>query len=74
MLACYENLVRKDLIQTGHLGEYTTPTILSKGIKAYSPIGVLGDPKKATKEAGEKIVNQLVETYVQKIKKQLGKK
>jgi creatinine amidohydrolase len=74
MLACHENLVRRDLIRTGYLGEYTTPTILSKGIKTYSPIGVLGDPEKASREAGEKIINRLVETYVQKIKKQLKQK
>lgn len=70
MLACYKKLVREDLIQTGYMGEFTTSTILSKGIKAFSPIGVLGDSKKASKEAGEKIINDLVEVYTRKIKRE----
>ena len=55
MLACCEKLVRRDLIQRGYMGEFTTSTVLSKGIKAFSPIGVLGDPEKASREAGEKV-------------------
>lgn len=74
MLACYEKLVREDLIQTGYMGEFRTSTVLSKGVKAFSPIGVLGDPKKASREAGEKMINDLVEAYARKIEKELGKR
>ncbi len=66
--------MREDLIQTGYMGEFTTSTVLGKGVKAFSPIGVLGDPKKASREAGEKMINDLVEAYAGKIEKELSKR
>jgi len=65
-LASFEELVEKDLMQAGYIGEFTNSTLM-KEIGALSPIGVIGDPRKASKEAGERVVNDLVEAYALKI-------
>jgi len=70
MLAIRNELVRMDKAIEGYTGEYTTSQLFSHGVKAISEIGVLGNPKKASKEAGEKILEKLSEYYVEKIKKE----
>lgn len=71
LLAEKEELVRKDRIKKGYTGELNASALFIKGLKAYSEIGVFGDPTKASKEIGEKIIEKTVEYFVRKIEKEL---
>jgi len=70
MLAIRNELVRMDKVVEGYTGDYTTSQLYSHGIKAISEIGILGDPRKANEEAGKRILEKLVEYYVEKIKRE----
>ena len=67
--------VRPDRIPNskGYVGvfdEEATEKIFKDGIAALSPIGVLGDPAKATKERGEEYVDAITDAIVEYIKSQ----
>jgi creatinine amidohydrolase len=67
VLAVNEGLVQTDEIEVGHEEEITTSRLLSEGFKAITENGVLGDPRKATSEAGEAILDTVATTYVERI-------
>ena len=71
LLAEREELVRKDRLQKGHIGELNTSALFTGGVKTFSKIGIIGDPTKASKEIGEKIIDATVKYFVEKIKKEL---
>lgn len=52
----------------GVFDEKVAAKIFKEGIRGLSPIGVLGDPKQASKEHGKKYIEDLVEAIVQSIK------
>lgn len=68
VLAIDEGLVRTKNIESGPEGEISTAKLLSEGFKMITENGVLGDPTKATTDAGEVIIQNVVETYVKHIK------
>jgi creatinine amidohydrolase len=67
MLAIEERLVRTDRIERGPEGKISPARLLSEGFKSITENGVLGDPNEATKEAGEAIIENVVETYADHI-------
>jgi creatinine amidohydrolase len=67
VLAANEGLVRTDEIEVGHEEEITTSRLLSEGFKAITENGVLGDPREATPEAGETILETVATAYAEKI-------
>jgi len=67
VLAINEDLVRLEHIEPGPEGEISTARLLSEGFEAITENGVLGDPSEATVEAGETIIQNVVETYVDHI-------
>jgi creatinine amidohydrolase len=73
MMHVYPEGVRETCIPDarGFIGvfdEEVTEKIFKEGIGALSPIGVLGDPKQASKKHGKKYIEDLVEAIVQSIK------
>ncbi|SFS54430.1 creatininase family protein [Halostagnicola kamekurae] len=68
VLAIDEGLVRTENIESGPEGEISAARLLSEGFKTITENGVLGDPTKATTDAGEVIIQNVVETYVEHIK------
>ena len=68
ILAIDEGLVRMEDMESGPEGDISTARLLSEGFKTITENGVLGDPTKATTDAGEVIIQNVVETYVQHIK------
>jgi creatinine amidohydrolase len=64
VLAVNEDLVRVENIESGPEGDISTARLLSEGFKTITQSGVLGDPAKATAEAGETIIQNVVDTYV----------
>lgn len=63
VLAVVEGLVRTDDIEAGHEDEISTARLLSEGFKSITENGVLGDPRKATSEAGEAILDKVASVY-----------
>lgn len=68
ILAIEERLVRTDRIERGPDGGISPARLLSEGFKSITENGVLGDPNEATKEAGEAIIENVVETYADYIR------
>lgn len=67
VLALAEDLVRLENLERGHEGEISTARLLSEGFKTITENGVLGDPNEATAEAGEVIIEKVVNAYVNRI-------
>lgn len=67
VLAVDEGLVRTDRLEVGHEGEVATSRLLSEGFEAIAENGVLGDPRKATREAGEAIFEKVADAYAERI-------
>jgi len=70
VLAISDGLVRTGHIEPGLEGDISPARLLSEGFKSITENGVLGDPTKATAEAGEVIIQNVVETYVEQIKRE----
>lgn len=68
VLAIDDDLVKMDALESGPEGELSPARLLSEGFKSITENGVLGDPTEATAEAGEAIIETVVETYVEHIK------
>jgi creatinine amidohydrolase len=68
VLAINEDLVKMDALESGPEGEISPALLLSEGFKSITENGVLGDPTEATAEAGETIIETVVEKYVEHIK------
>ena len=67
VMAIDESLVRGEHIESGPEGEISPARLLGEGFKSITENGVLGDPAKATAEAGESIIQHVVDTYVEHI-------
>jgi creatinine amidohydrolase len=67
VLAANEGLVQPNEIDIGHEGEITTSRLLSEGFKTITENGVLGDPREATHEAGEAVLDTVTTAYAEQI-------
>jgi len=67
VLAIDEDLVRVENLQRGPEGDLSTARLLSEGFKTITENGVLGDPHRANAEAGERIIQTVVDAYVDHI-------
>lgn len=67
VLAIDDGLVRTDRLERGPGGELSAARLLSEGFDSITGNGVLGDPNEATAEAGERIIQRVVEAYVEHI-------
>jgi creatinine amidohydrolase len=67
VLAVAEGLVRTDELELGHEGEISVSRLLSEGFRAITENGVLGDPREATADAGEAILDAITSAYVDRI-------
>ena len=67
VLAVRDDLVRTDNLEIGHEGDVAVSRLLSEGFRAITENGVLGDPREATTEAGEAILQRITDVYVDRI-------
>lgn len=67
VLAIDEGLVRTEQFERGPEGDISPARLLSEGFRSITENGVLGNPNEATIEAGETIIQKVVETYVEHI-------
>lgn len=69
-LAEADELVRTDALTGGYTGSVSTSKLFSEGFRAITENGVLGDPTAATPEAGEAILESIVDSYAAQIEKE----
>jgi len=67
MLAIDEELVDKNRLEKGYEGEVDNSSLFTKGLRHFTENGVLGDARKASKDAGELILENLAEDLAKKI-------
>lgn len=67
VLAIDEGLVRTDDLERGPEGDISTARLLTDGFETITENGVLGDPHEATADAGERIIQTVVDAYVEQI-------
>ncbi|WP_049921473.1 creatininase family protein [Halopiger djelfimassiliensis] len=67
VLAVNEGLVRTNALESGHEGDVSAARLLSEGFESITENGVLGDPREATAEAGERILERVTAAYVDRI-------
>lgn len=75
VLALAEDLVIKDRFKPGYVGKFgqeESEIIFTKGMKALTENGVLGDPTKATKTHGLQYLEKIVDAIIDNIKKELN--
>ncbi len=70
LLAVAEGLVRTEELELGHEGPVSVTRLLSQGFESITENGVLGDPREATAEAGEEILDRLTAAYVERIERE----
>jgi creatinine amidohydrolase len=68
VLAIDEGLVRTEALEPGHEGDISLAELLSEGFKSITRNGVLGDPREATAEAGEHIIEKVTAAYTEQIR------
>lgn len=68
VMAIDEDLVRVDEIEPGYDGEISAARLLSEGFASITENGVLGDPREATAEAGERVVEKVTSAYVEQVR------
>ena len=74
ILALAENLVNRERFQPGFLGvlgEKEIEMLFEKGMPSLTEIGVIGDPRKASKEKGKIYIEKIAVFLTNEIKKQL---
>lgn len=67
VLAVDERLVKAENLARGFEGNISAARLLSEGFRAVTENGVLGDPTEATADAGETIIETVVNAYVDRI-------
>lgn len=73
VLAIQPQLVRQERYQKGYTGdEFNLEKLLVGGMKRISQNGVLGDPRGATAEMGEKVVTNIAEAYAKQVRQDLA--
>jgi creatinine amidohydrolase len=71
MLYLEEELVKKERFKAGYVGvfgEKESQAAIKNGLQELTDIGILGDPSKASKEKGEKYIEQLADFLAIEIK------
>lgn len=67
MLHLHPDLVHMDRAVTGFTGESSLDDVLTRGMRAITPNGILGDPVGATAEMGAAILDAIVERLRQHV-------
>lgn len=72
VMAVAPELVRSDELRSGFEGTVPVSRLLSDGFRSITDEGVLGDPTRATPEAGEAILETITEALVERIETERG--
>ena len=67
MLHLHPELVHMERAVTGFTGESSLDDVLTRGMRAITPNGILGDPVGATAEMGAAVLDAIVERLRQQV-------
>lgn len=73
MLAIDEDYVEEERLEKGYEEELETSSLFTEGLKHFTENGVLGDATKATKKAGELILENLSSDFADRIDEKKNK-
>jgi len=67
MLHLHPELVHMERAVTGFTGESSLDDVLTRGMRAITPNGILGDPVGATPEMGAAVLDAIVDRLRQQV-------
>src|SRR3990170_1822937 len=73
MMARHPDLVAADRLEPGYLGRIDPQEIFTRGMRAITPSGIFGDPRRANAQMGEALIRRLSEHLATLIRQELGK-
>jgi creatinine amidohydrolase len=71
MMARQPSLVSAGRLEAGYLGRINTTEIFTRGMRAITPSGVFGDPRRASAQIGDAVVERLSDFLVAFVRQQL---
>jgi creatinine amidohydrolase len=71
MMARYPHLVATDRLEPGYLGRVDATEIFTRGMRAITPNGVFGDPRRASVEIGNAVIERLASDLADFVRRQL---
>jgi creatinine amidohydrolase len=72
MMARHPDLVAPDRLEVGYLGRIDPQEIFARGMRAITPNGIFGDPRRASAQMGEALVERLAEHLAALVRQELG--
>jgi creatinine amidohydrolase len=72
MMARHPTLVAADRLEQGFLGRSDPHEIFTRGMRAMTPNGIFGDPRKASPQIGEAVIERLSNHLAAAVRQQLG--
>jgi creatinine amidohydrolase len=71
MMARYPHLVAADRLEPGYLGRVEAGEIFTRGMRAITPNGVFGDPRRASAEIGNAVIERLTSHLADFVRRRL---
>jgi creatinine amidohydrolase len=72
MMARHPHLVAADRLQAGFLGRVDANEIFTRGMRAITPSGIFGDPRRASAEIGDAVIERLSDHLAAFVRRELG--
>jgi creatinine amidohydrolase len=72
MMVRHPALVAVDRLEKGHLGRIDRDELFRRGLKAFTPNGILGDARGASPTIGEAVLERLTDHVAKVVRGQLG--
>lgn len=72
MMARHPTLVAGDRLEAGYLGRIDPQEIFTRGMRAITPNGIFGDPRRATPQMGEVLLERLSEHLANLVQEELA--
>jgi creatinine amidohydrolase len=72
MMARHPGLVASDRMEPGYLGRIDPQEIFTRGMRAITPNGIFGDPRRASAAIGEAVLERLSGHLADALRRQLA--
>jgi creatinine amidohydrolase len=72
MMLRHPALVATDRFEVGYLGRINTEELFKRGLRAFTPNGIFGDPRRASPQIGEAVLEALVSYITDVVRQHTG--
>lgn len=72
MMARHPGLVHADRLELGYVGRLDRQELFRKGLRAFTPSGILGDARRASPQIGEAVLARLTDHLAASVQQRLG--